>query len=240
MIYFTSDLHLHHPYIAALRGFIDQSLLEPFNGDVAAFRQHCRESNDPFWKYVNVAAHDKMVIDNINATVSEDDMLFVLGDVSSSTKSAILKSCTDIAEKVNVPWEHRSLVLGNHDIISTNGVMDALEKAFYRCKDHIDLMYEDGSESLSIVCYHYPPFEYLDKAPMWMRPKQEVFNGAGHVTEGTIYLHGHTHSYDCFDAGLPNVCNVGLEANDFKPVSLSEILERVEKHNKELGEQNDC
>ena len=104
MIYFTSDLHLHHPYIAALRGFIDQSLLEQFGGDVNDFRQHCRENNDPFWKYVDIAAHDKMVIDNINNVVSEDDMLFVLGDISSSTKSAILKSCTDIVEKVNVPY----------------------------------------------------------------------------------------------------------------------------------------
>lgn len=238
MIYFISDLHLHHPYIAALRGFIGQSLLEPFGGDVTAFRQHCRESNDPFWKYVDVEAHDKMVIDNINTTVSEDDMLFVLGDVSSSTKSAILKSCADIVEKVNVPWEHRFLVLGNHDMISTNGAMEALEKAFYRCQDHMKLT-PDDSEDLPIVCYHYPPFEYLDKAPMWMRPKQEVFSGAGHATKDTVYLHGHTHSYDCFDAGLPNVYNVGLEANDFKPVSLNEILEKVEKHNKELEGQND-
>ena len=238
MIYFTSDLHLHHPYIAALRGFIDQSLLEQFGGDVNDFRQHCRENNDPFWKYVDIAAHDKMVIDNINNVVSEDDMLFVLGDISSSTKSAILKSCTDIVEKVNVPWEHRSLVLGNHDMISTNGVMDALEKAFYRCQDHIDLTPEDGSKRLLIVCYHYPPFEYLDKAPAWMRPKQELFDGAGHVTKDTIYLHGHTHSYDCFDAGLPNVYNVGLEANDFKPISLDDVLEKVAKHNKELEEQN--
>ena len=239
MIYFTSDLHLHHPYIAALRGFIDQSLLEPFNGDVAAFRQHCRENNDPFTKYVDVETHDKMVIDNINSVVSEDDMLFVLGDVSSSTKSAILKSCTDIVEKVNVPWEHRFLVLGNHDMISTNGVMEALEKAFYRCQDHMKLT-PDNSEDLPIVCYHYPPFEYLDKAPMWMRPKQEVFDGAGHATKKEIYLHGHTHSYDCFDTGLPFVYNVGLEANDFKPVSLDVVLEKVSKHNKELEEQNGC
>lgn len=239
MIYFTSDLHLHHPYIAALRGFIDQSLLEPFNGDVAAFRQHCRENNDSFWKYVDVVAHDQMVINNINGVVSEDDMLFVLGDVSSSTKSAILKSCADIVEKVNVPWEHRFLVLGNHDMISTNGVTDALEKVFYRCQDHIKLT-PDDSECLPVVCYHYPPFEYLDQAPMWMRPKQKVFDGAGHATEGTLYLHGHTHSYDCFDAGLPNTYNVGLEANDLKPISLNEILEKVEKHNKELEEQSDC
>ena len=238
MIYFTSDLHLHHPYIATLRGFIDQSLLEPFNGDVAAFRQYCRENNDPFWKYVDVATHDQMVINNINGVVSEDDMLFVLGDVSSSTKSAILKSCTDIAEKVNVPWEHRVLVLGNHDIINTNGVIDALEQAFYRTYSHLE--FASSGCSKNIECYHYPPIEFLEQAPMWMRPKQNVFDGAGHVTEGTLYLHGHTHSYDCFDAGLPNVYNVGLEANDFKPISLNEILEKVEKHNKELEKQNDC
>lgn len=240
MIYFTSDLHLHHPYIAALRGFIDQSLLEPFGGDVNDFRQYCRENNDPFAKYVDVEAHDKMVIDNINGVVSEDDTLFVLGDVSSSTKSAILKSCVDIVEKVNVPWEHRFLVFGNHDMIKTNGVMDALSDAFYRGQDHIELTPEDGLENLPIVCYHYPPFEYLDKAPSWMRPKQEVFDSTGHATENTIYLHGHTHSYDCFDAGLPNTYNVGLEANNFKPVSLHDVLERVAKHNKELEEQNGC
>lgn len=241
MMYFTSDLHLHHPYIAALRGFIDQSLLEPFNGDVAAFRQHCRENNDPFAKYVDVETHDKMVIDNINSVVSENDMLFVLGDVSSSTKSAILKSCADIVEKVNIPLEHRFLVLGNHDMIKTNGVMEALEEAFYRYQDHIELTLCDGTEELpSIMCYHYPPIEYLNQAPAWMRPKQELFDGAGHVTKDTVYLHGHTHSYDCFDAGLPNVYNVGLEANDFKPISLDDVLEKVAKHNKELEEQNGC
>lgn len=241
MIYFTSDLHLHHPYIAALRGFIDQSLLEPFGGDVTAFREHCRENNDPFWQYVDVESHDKMVIDNINSVVSESDTLFVLGDVSSSTKSAILKSCTDIVEKVNIPWEHRFLVFGNHDMISTNGVMEALMSAFYRGQDHIELTPFDGTKDLPpIVCYHYPPFEYLNQAPMWMRPKQEAFNSAGHVTENAIYLHGHTHSYDCFDAGLPNVYNVGLEANDFKPISLDDVLEKVAKHNKELEEQNGC
>lgn len=57
--WFTSDLHLAHPHVAKLRGFED-------------YREH-----------------DETIIRNLNERVAPDDDLYVLGDISSGSKTSL-------------------------------------------------------------------------------------------------------------------------------------------------------
>lgn len=68
MKYFTADLHLAHPSIAAKRD------------------------------YVEVKSHDKMIIDKINARVEKDDELYILGDISSGTAESLRAALSKLSD----------------------------------------------------------------------------------------------------------------------------------------------
>ena len=84
MQWFTSDLHFAHPHVAKLRGFDDYK------------------------------EHDRQIIRNLNELVAPDDDLYVLGDISSGSKTS-LDEALSLLHRLNVGRTHRTLILGNHD-----------------------------------------------------------------------------------------------------------------------------
>lgn len=76
MRYFTSDLHLAHPFVAATRGFWkpgmrpDRDIIEEPDG----LNQLRRELSEyRFNEMVDAEAHDKLVIKRINAVCGKND-----------------------------------------------------------------------------------------------------------------------------------------------------------------------
>ena len=91
MRYFTSDLHLAHPFVAATRGFWkpgmrpDRDIIEEPDG-INRLRRELSEYR--FNEMVDTEAHDKLVIRRINAVCGKNDDLYIAGDLSVSSKRA--------------------------------------------------------------------------------------------------------------------------------------------------------
>lgn len=86
MRYFTSDLHLAHPFVAATRGFWkpgqrpDRDVIEAPDG----LNQLRRELSEyRFNEMVDTETHDKLVIRRINAVCGKNDDLYIAGDLSA-------------------------------------------------------------------------------------------------------------------------------------------------------------
>lgn len=159
-------------------------------------------------KYVNrpfqtVEEMDETLISNINKTVGEDDELYILGDFCMnggySKRSAY-------RNQINCRNVH--LILGNHD---TRLIANFRLSPFKSEQDYCELEYKDIKFCLS----HYPFLSW---------------NGR---ERKSIMCHGHIHS---------NVRNneinqwqrlrrfdVGVDANNYTPVSLDYILYFFEK-----------
>ncbi len=113
MIYYTADLHFHYEPILEARGFSD------------------------------VAEMDEALIRNWNETVTEDDTVYVLGDIGYNDNHV---PC-DALEKLR---GHKHLIRGNHDVGFEDG--ELLYDFFETVTDFNEI--EDG-EAHIILC-HYP------------------------------------------------------------------------------------
>lgn len=88
--WFTSDLHLGHPFVAELRGFDD------------------------------VEEHDRVILNNLRDSVRPGDTLWVLGDISSGWRpqeERALELLDDLLTPLRQASEplHVHLISGNHD-----------------------------------------------------------------------------------------------------------------------------
>lgn len=90
-LYFTSDLHLGHARVAALRGFVDGA------GEA------------------DTAAHDQAILDNWRNVVGKADTVWVLGDLA--TASSRQRLAVILAQIDELPGT-KHLITGNHDPVS--------------------------------------------------------------------------------------------------------------------------
>ena len=150
-----------------------------------------------------------ILVENFNKVVHKDDIVYILGDLSFRISS-------EKAEQIISMLKGRKiLVIGNHDKQYNPYLFEELcsYKEIHYNKQRICLM-------------HYPMLEWKNSR------------------HGSIHLHGHIHSktnqhYDIagFAGKNYNIDNkelgirrydVGVDANDFKPVSIKHILEFME------------
>lgn len=226
MKYFTADLHLCHPFVAATRGFykrtadVSEQARRP--DGINAFRHSMSEED--FNALVDVEHHDRTVINHINARVGKQDELYILGDLSSGG-TASLRRALSLLDGLHVPPSRRHLVLGNHD--------------GFRMKpsNAADIAVRFGSVSDSLltdingipaVLSHVPRYEYLDgsvREGMASNSLEKTLRKhTPRVPHGNvIHLYGHTHGRnpDEFHDGWS--LNVGLDAWNLRPVSEDEI-----------------
>ena len=167
MIYFISDPHFGHSNVI-------------------------RYSNRPF---SSAEEMDKVLIDNWNSTVKQNDEIYVLGDFS-------FKDPKNYFNKLN---GRKYLIKGNHD----------------RVKDHKDLGWEWIKD--------YYELKYNNYLFVLMHYSMRTWNKSHY---GSFHLFGHSHNTL---KGMGRSCDVGVDAQNFKPVSIEEIKERLSKieiHNK--------
>ena len=134
------------------------------------------------------------LIQNWNSFVHKNDTVYILGDLCHHIK---VEECNELIKQLK---GHKILIRGNHDkdydTDLFDGICDFLELKG-RCQTTISLM-------------HYPMVEW---------PKSR---------HGGIHLHGHQHNgpeynLEMREQGI-NRYDVGVDANDYRPVSLEEIL----------------
>lgn len=104
------------------------------------------------------------------------------------------KQKLDVLKRLN---GKKYLINGNHDNLNKE------HKSYFEwVKDYFKLKYQGKT---FILC-HYPIYSW---------DKKEY---------GSIHLHGHTHDNSHDDFKHPNKINVGVDVNNFKPLSIDEII----------------
>jgi len=159
--------------------------------------------NRPF---ASVDEMDAALTRNWNATVKRNDEVYILGDFT-------MKPAAE-AHKYLAPLNGRKyLVRGNHDRFLNR--LEEFESDFVWVKDY-HVLKRDGQ---AFVLFHYPILEWAG-----------FFRGA-------IHLHGHVHNRETSNsrlaAGSGFAFNVGVDCNDFRPISIEDILllAELEKEN---------
>lgn len=135
-----------------------------------------------------------------NAAVTDSDTVYILGDLAFRYKG-------DLGEYVDSLNGKKNLIVGNHD---RSWLKNADHRTrFGAIKDVLTI--KDGKRSVALC--HYPML---------------AFEGS---TAFGYHIYGHIHNnynepmYDIIRS-LPNSFNAGVDVNDFKPVTLDELIGR--------------
>lgn len=140
---------------------------------------------------------NEALIHNWNSVINPKDEVYILGDFT-------LKRITFVPELLAQLKGRKYLIRGNHDRFARGDSF----KGFEWVKDYYELKYHGD---WFILC-HFP------------------FKEWNHAHRGSFHLHGHIHSKPSYNekniAKGKRIYDVGVDANQFKPVSLLEILEK--------------
>lgn len=191
--WFSADLHLGHKLVSGLRGF------------------------------GTTDEHDHAVLGNLSHRLARGDSLWVLGDISSGTKSSQLAALARLDELVGDNGVDLHFIAGNHDGVHP----------LHRNSLKWDAEYRKVFQSVQ-------PFARRRLAGQKVWLSHFPWRGGGDHTESQRYetvrlnddgtswlLHGHTHSSEKFDPER-RMIQVGLDAWDLEPVSIHAISDILE------------
>ena len=164
--------------------------------------------------FKNVEEHDEELIKRWNKKVSKDDIVFHLGDVAFGCPQYIGNILNQLNGKIY-------LVIGNHD---------------WRNYKLFNNRYEIVTQQINmkigkrhIILNHYPMLAYA---------------GAWRGIDATYQLFGHVHTSPYTDEGLDqqrmkmlftSQYDVGVDNNDFTPVSWKEVDQIINNQMMSLG-----
>lgn len=173
MIYFISDLHFNH----------DKEFLYGYRG------------------FDSIEEHNKEIVKRFNSKVSDDDTVYILGDVAMGDMDSSIELLKQLKG-------HKHLIRGNH---CTNAkVARFIEENIFE-----SIQYATQIKYGKFIFYlsHY-----------------EAGLGPYEGEMGKIWcLHGHTHSKNIFNDFAKNY-NVAPEAHDCYPVEIEEIIADIRKY----------
>nr|AJK76145.1 hypothetical protein RC58_14890 [Mycobacterium avium subsp. paratuberculosis] len=195
--WYTSDLHIGHRLVANLRGFA--------------------ETTD----------HDAEIAGRWDRLVGDNDVVWVLGDISGGGRSSQLRALAWLADRPGT----KHLVAGNHDGVHPMHV-DAhkLLPAYLQTFASVQQSARRKLAGHYILLSHFP---YLDADQQDVRDAR--FNQWKMADLGAWLLHGHIHSSRRL-AG--RTIHVGLDAWGLSPVSLNVIAELIQKDRTDVAGDN--
>ena len=173
MKFYTSDLHLGHEQIIYFDG-------RPFT---------------------NVEVMNKVIIDNWNSVVNNNDDVYILGDFAweNDIGYAALKQLRG----------NKYLIRGNHDRLNSD-----MRSQFIWVKDYAEIKDEDKH----IVLCHYP-------IAHWRNADYGTIHLYGHIHSARDSRPFEEYKKSMQARELPYEChNVGCMLYDYKPVTLQEII----------------
>lgn len=202
--FFTSDLHIGHRLVSKLRtGFDEATARKSENGDNYA-----------------IAEHDDRLARNWDATVKNDDIVWVVGDISIGgnrpTRAAL--------NWLNARPGRKRLIKGNHE---ANHPMhrDAhkWEYEFAAVFEFTDTVATTRIDGNRVLISHFPydgDHDYSGERYTEFRLRDT----------GVPLIHGHTHVSEKFSrsaSGTPQI-HVGVDAWDYTPVNVNVLAEMME------------
>ncbi len=151
--------------------------------------------------FKTVEEMNETLMRNWNSMVAKNDTVYILGDISHRCE---IEEANNFISQLK---GNKILIRGNHD-----KEYDAL--LFKEIFDYYELK---GYASVSISLMHYPMLEWI------------------HSRHGSLHLHGHQHNKEAYNEDMHKQgirrYDVGVDANQYCPVSLNHILEffQIEK-----------
>lgn len=170
MIYFTSDLHLGHENII----------------------KHC---DRPFQSADEM---DEMLISNWNGCVTNNDTVYILGDLIFRSRKAPEEYLSQLKGK-------KHLIIGNHD---RSWVSKCDLNRYFESVNNL-LYISDGQHQITLC--HYPMMSWPHAQRCYM-----------------VYGHIHNNTNADFWPLIENsekMLNAGVDVNHFKPVTFDEMVE---------------
>lgn len=155
---------------------------------------------------------NKKIIENHNSLVSEEDDVYVLGDLMLGDSEVGLECIKQLKGKIHI-------IRGNH-------CTDRKWEMYKTLPNVVELC--GWSTMLKYRKYHF----YLSHFPT-MTPNIEKES----LKQTLINLYGHTHQQTNFYNNIPQVYHVGIDSHNNYPVLLDDIIEEIkEKFNGDKGE----
>ena len=162
----------------------------------------------------DIIEHDETIISNWNKKVSNKDDVYVLGDMFWGMNEYQIQSYMDRLKG------HKHLIIGNHDKI---GVY-VKSNRFVEITQYKEIEVNDKP----VILNHFPLAEW---------------DGFYY---GSYHLYGHTHgTFNLASETLKrkrpngNCWDVGVDNNNYEPVSMEEIIEKIDKNIKDITDEKD-
>ncbi len=181
MIYFTSDLHLGHSNVLKL-------------------------CNRPF---ETIEEMDEYIIDKWNKKVTNNDTVYMLGDIMFRNKKPPEEYLSRLKGK-------KHLIRGNHD---RSWMKKVDVDKYFLSNNNLDFI-SDGKHRITMC--HYPMMS-------WPHMSTDGYMIHGHI-------HGNTNAdYWRLIEKNPYMLNAGMDINGFEPVTFDEMFSNNEKHKGEAA-----
>ena len=144
----------------------------------------------------NVEKMNNVLLFRINASLGVNDELYILGDFTLRNTRSVVEKFRD-----GIICRHVHLVTGNHDYFAKREWAKELFETIQPYKE----IYDEGRK---LILCHYPIL---------------YWNG---MDKGSIHMYGHIQSREGMQHPHKDAYNVGVDVNDWCPVTLKELLER--------------
>jgi len=156
--------------------------------------------------FENIEEMNEALIDNWNSIVHKSDKIYILGDFLFRAKAT---RANEILRRLKGV---KHLIKGNHDEYIKKPDFDL--SLFEWIKDYEVISYKDAR----FILFHYPILE-------WEHYHRKSAHLYGHVHKNTSHIRSETP--DKFAMMSERAINVGVEMNNYRPVSAEEIYERA-------------
>jgi calcineurin-like phosphoesterase family protein len=185
-LWFTSDTHFNHANIC--------SATTTWN----------KGSGNNFRIFNSLDTMNDRLVEGINASVGQDDILFHLGDWSFGGFESIRQF------RDRLVCKNIHLILGNHDQhIARN--KDDVQEIFSSVHNMLDLIVKwnvgtPTQDEAKFMLMHFP-------IASW-----------DNLARGVIHLHGHVHLPKHRRIGPGKMMDVGVDGNGLEPIDMKEVL----------------
>ena len=154
---------------------------------------------------------NNVIVDNINNMVGENDILFHLGDWSFGGFE------NSIEFRNRIVCKNIHLILGNHDHHIDRNKGDV--KHLFSSVNHyvnldlrqLSLIDKNKIDRYKFILCHFPIASWDD------------------MNDEAIHLHGHVHLPNNLRVSDGKAMDVGVDGNDMKPLSLSDVLKIMKR-----------